>query len=66
MKTIPSSQELASMAWELQALFDALDELMPLDSANNPPALHGIASVGRARAQELANHLSKVEGFTNA
>ncbi|WMD23065.1 hypothetical protein RAS12_12025 [Achromobacter seleniivolatilans] len=66
MNNIPAPTDLAAMAWEIQALFDALDELMPLDSADNPPALHGLASVGRARAQELANHLSKVEGFTNA
>ena len=66
MSSIPSPQDLTAMAWEIQSLFDALDELMPLDSANNPPALHGLASVGRARAQELANHLSKVEGYTNA
>jgi hypothetical protein len=66
MNNIPAPTDLAAMAWELQALFDALDELMPLDSAENPPALHGLASVGRARARELAKHLSKVEGFTNA
>ena len=45
MSNIPAPQDLASMAWEIQSLFDALDELMPLDSANNPPALHGLASV---------------------
>lgn len=55
----PPPQGLADIAWEIKALLDALDELMPLDKAEGV-SLHALAQIGSARARELANHLSVV------
>ena len=55
----PSPQDLAGVAWEIKALLDALDELMPLDKAEGV-SLHALAQIGSAKARELANHLSVV------
>ncbi|KGD95264.1 hypothetical protein JL37_11305 [Achromobacter sp. RTa] len=65
MSNIPAPQDLASMAWEIKALLDALDELMPLDKADGV-ALHALAQIGSARARELANHLSIVTEVRHA
>jgi len=56
---IPAPKDLAGMAWELKALLDALDELMPLDKAEGV-SLHALAQIGSARARDLANHLSVI------
>lgn len=57
--TYPVPQDLAGMAWEIKALLDALDELMPLDPAEGV-SLHALAQIGSARARDLANHLSVI------
>ncbi|KQZ96167.1 hypothetical protein [Achromobacter sp. Root565] len=55
----PAPSVLADMAWEIKALLDALDELMPLDTFDGV-SLHALAQIGSARARELANHLSVI------
>lgn len=52
-----ASPDLVGMAWEVKALLDALDELMPLDKAEGV-SLHALAQIGSAKARDLANHLS--------
>lgn len=57
--TRPAPADLAGMAWEVKALFDALDELMPFDKAEGV-SLHALAQIGSVKARDLANHLSVV------
>lgn len=57
--TRPAPADLAGMAWEVKAILDALDELMPLDKADGV-SLHALAQIGSARARDLANHLSVI------
>lgn len=54
---MPAPLDLAGMAWDIKALLDALDELMPLDKAEGV-SLHALAQIGAAKARDLANHLS--------
>lgn len=55
----PAPSELSDMAWEIKALLDALDELMPLDTFDGV-SLHALAQIGSTRARALANHLSVI------
>lgn len=59
MTTPPTIQDLTSMARELKAVLDALDELLPVGK-DEPVDLHSLIWLASARARELANHLSEV------
>lgn len=65
--TPPTIQDLTSMAWEVKAVLDALDELLPATGSREWPVdLHSLIWLASARARELANHLSEVVEVTRA
>lgn len=66
MNTPPAIQDLTGMAWEIKAVLDALDELLPIGKAEDPVDLRSLIWLASARARELANHLSEVVEVTRA